>query len=94
MTGVEIAEATLLTGQIINVLAVLTLYPLSVHLAKGSRWAGVGAVLIAGIVSPMPAYYVNWGRLRNLADRYCYQWLSISFWTLCIERDSLGVRFF
>lgn len=69
MTGVEIAEATLLTGQIINVLAVLTLYPLSVHLAKGSRWAGVGAVLIAGIVSPMPAYYVNWGRFAQLSGQ-------------------------
>ncbi len=69
MTGVEIANATLLTGQIINVLAVLTLYPLSVHLAKGNRWAGVGAVLIAGTISPMPAYYVNWGRFAQLSGQ-------------------------
>jgi hypothetical protein len=68
-TGMDIARSTLLTGQILNGLAILTLYPLALGLAGGNRWAGVGAVLIAGLLSPMPAYYVNWGRYAQLAGQ-------------------------
>jgi len=35
----------------------------------GNRWAGVGAVLVAGLLSPMPMYYVNWGRYTQLAGQ-------------------------
>ena len=66
-TEVGSAQTTLLVGQLINGLAALTLYPLAMRLAGGNRWAGVGAVLTAGLLSPMPAYYVNWGRYAQLA---------------------------
>lgn len=78
--GSPIAPATLLVGQIINGLAALTLYPLAVRLSSGNRWAGIGAVLIGGLVSPMPAYYVNWGRYAQLAGQAI---LPISLWFLC-----------
>jgi hypothetical protein len=79
MTGLEIPRATLLIGQLVNGLAVLTVYPLAVRLARGNRWAGVGAVLIAGMLSPMPAYYVNWGRFAQLAGQAV---LPVALWLL------------
>jgi hypothetical protein len=68
-TGMGSVRATLLGGQLINGLAALTLYPLAVRIADGNRWAGTGAVLVAGLLSPMPAYYVNWGRYAQLAGQ-------------------------
>jgi hypothetical protein len=32
-----------------------------------NRWAGVVAVLIAGLLSPMPMFFTNWGRYTQLA---------------------------
>ena len=69
LTGMGSVKATLIVGQIINGLAVLALHPLAVRIAKGNRWAGIGAVLAAGLLSPMPAFYVNWGRFAQLAGQ-------------------------
>jgi hypothetical protein len=68
LTGFDTLEAIIWVGQILNGLAVLTLYPLALRVS-GSRWAGVGAVLLAGLFSPMPMYYVNWGRYTQLAGQ-------------------------
>lgn len=68
ITGLALPQATLWTGQILNSLAVIALYPLAVRVG-GNRWAGVGAVLIAGLLMPMPMYYVNWGRYTQLAGQ-------------------------
>jgi hypothetical protein len=65
-TGLEIVRAVVLVGQALNALAVLVLYPLAVWLGR-SRWAGVGAVLVAGLLSPLPMAYTNWGRYTQLA---------------------------
>lgn len=69
LTGLGSLKATLIVAQIINGLAVLTLYPLAVRIAKGNRWAGIGALLVAGLLSSLPAYYVNWGRFSQLAGQ-------------------------
>jgi hypothetical protein len=69
ITRVGSTQATLLVGQLINALAILTLYPLAVSLARGNRWAGVGAVLTAGLLTTVPACYVNWGRYAQLAGQ-------------------------
>lgn len=65
LTGIDAANAVTWMGQILNGLAVLALYPLAVQ-GIGSRWAGVGAVLLGGLLSPMPMFYVNWGRYTQL----------------------------
>jgi hypothetical protein len=77
LTGLTSDKATLIVGQIINILAVLALYPLAVKISKGNRWAGIGAVLVAGLISPMPAFYVNWGRYAQLAG---LAELPVSLW--------------
>lgn len=65
LTGMPIVESVIVVGQILNALAPLMLYPL-VHRLGGSQWAGVIAVLVGSLLSPMPARYVNWGRYTQL----------------------------
>lgn len=79
LTGLPGPDAVLATGQALNVLAVLALYPLALRLTGGNRWAGVAAVLIAGMLSPMPAFYVNWGRYTQLAGQVI---LPAAIWTV------------
>jgi hypothetical protein len=90
-TGVDSVAATLWVGQIQIVLAVLAIYPLACRLARGNRWAGVGAVLVAGLISPMPAFYVNWGRYAQLAGQVI---LPAMLWLLCdlLERERVTWR--
>jgi hypothetical protein len=68
LSGLALPQAVVWAGQLLNVLAVLALYPLAVRLG-GSRWAGVAAVLLAGLIAPMPSSYVNWGRYTQLAGQ-------------------------
>jgi hypothetical protein len=68
MTGMAMHESVLWGAQILNGLAVLVLYPLALRV-NDDRWAGVGAVLVAGLLSPMPMFYVNWGRYTQLAGQ-------------------------
>jgi hypothetical protein len=80
LTGLSSLQATLWTGQILNLLAVLALYPLAVKVAGGQRWAGVGAILAAGLLSPTPAVYVNWGRYAQLAGQVILPAAGWLFW--------------
>jgi hypothetical protein len=55
----------LVFGQVLNTLAPLSLYVL------GARWTGravggLAAMVVAGTISLMPAYYVTWGRYTQL----------------------------
>jgi hypothetical protein len=79
VAGLPAAEATLVAGQAVNAVAILALYPLAVRLAKGNLWAGVGALLVAGLLSPMPAFYVNWGRYAQLTGQAI---LPLALWLL------------
>jgi len=65
-SGLPSRLSTLWVGQILNILAALAVYPLA---AKGRPWAGVIAVLIAGMLSPMPGKYLNWGRYTQLTGQ-------------------------
>ncbi|RPH89717.1 MAG: hypothetical protein EHM75_01855, partial [Desulfobacteraceae bacterium] len=77
VTGAPSVLSTLITGQVINTLSILGLYPLAVHLLGGNRWGGVGAVAVAGLLSPLPAGYVNWGRYAQLAGQAI---LPVAIW--------------
>lgn len=68
LSGLSVIRSVIVAGQLINGLAALALYPLGLRLS-GSRWGGVLAVLAAGLLSPMPMYYVNWGRYVQLAGQ-------------------------
>ena len=68
-THIPVVQSVLIVGQLINVFAVLATYALALRLSRGNRWAGVFAVVVAGLISPMPAFFVNWGRYAQLAGQ-------------------------
>ncbi len=79
ITGISSGQAVLYFGQVLNIFAPLALYPLAVRLTHGNRMGGVIAVLVAGLLSPMPAYYINWGRYAQLGGQVI---LPVAMWML------------
>jgi hypothetical protein len=65
LTGIASPRSVLVTGQMINFLTVPGCYLLAKQLT-GKQWAGNFAALFVGLISMMPAYYVNWGRYTQL----------------------------
>jgi glucan phosphoethanolaminetransferase (alkaline phosphatase superfamily) len=51
-----------------NIFSVLSLYPLVIW-SGGNRWSGVVAAMVAGLLSPMPIQYINWGRYTQLTGQ-------------------------
>ena len=68
ITGMDVPQAVLVVGQILNALSVLSIYLLAHYLTK-DRWAALASALIVGLLSVMPAYYVNWGRYPQLCGQ-------------------------
>ncbi|HET9494059.1 MAG TPA: DUF6541 family protein [Chloroflexia bacterium] len=64
--GLDAPGAVLVMGQVLITAAVPAAYFMN-RLLFSSRLAGLGAAIIVGFVSIMPAYYVNWGRYTQLA---------------------------
>jgi Family of unknown function (DUF6541) len=68
LSGVPIPRSVVLVGQIINALAVPTCYLFTWRLMH-SRRAALVAAIIVGLLSHMPAQFVNWGRYPQLAGQ-------------------------
>ncbi len=77
LTSIDILHSTLIVGQVINILAILALYPLVLLLTNKNKWAGIGTIIVAGFLSPLPTYYLNWGRYPQLAGQVI---LPIAIW--------------
>jgi hypothetical protein len=91
LTRLDMTTAALVTGQLLNCLAVLTLYPLAMRVGR-RRWAGVGAVLLAGLLSSMPMAYTNWGRYTQLAGLVILPAAVLLTWVVLEDRRlRLGV---
>ena len=60
--------------------------PLAVRVS-GNRWAGVAAVLVAGLLSPMPMFYVNWGRYTQLAGQVILPAAVLLAWSVLGARN-------
>jgi len=93
LTGLPSHSATLITGQIINGLAILALIPLAYRLSLRNIWAAVATIIVAGLFSPMPAFYVNWGRYPQLAGQAI---LPVAIWLTCefLENDNWTISHF
>jgi hypothetical protein len=79
--GLGSVEATIVAGQLLNAAAIVALYPLALRLSGGRRWAGLATLLVAGLLSPLPGFYVNWGRYAQLSGQLVLPaaiWLSWS----------------
>lgn len=66
--GLDAIRAVILGAQWLNALAALVMYPFTLRIT-GNRWAAAVAVLAAGLLLPMPMYYVNWGRYTQLTGQ-------------------------
>ncbi len=83
LSGLAAPQAALVSGQVLNVMAILALYPLALRLS-GSRWVGIATMVVAGLLSPMPAFYVNWGRYPQLSSQIILPvviWFFDAWWT-------------
>lgn len=89
LVGMPVELATTLVGQLVNVVAVVGIYGLALRLTHGDRWAGAGALLAAGLVSTLPAFFVNWGRYSQLAGQAI---LPAALWLLWIVFYARGVN--
>ena len=67
LSGLELERSMLFFGQALNALSILAVYLFTVTLT-GQRLAGLIAALLAGFLTPMPAYYTSWGRYTQLAS--------------------------
>ncbi|MCC7129742.1 MAG: hypothetical protein B6D39_06775 [Anaerolineae bacterium UTCFX2] len=82
ISGLSVPQSVLYTGQIVNLLAVLALYPLSLRLSR-NRWAALFSVTAAGLLFSLPMFYVNWSRYTQLAGQailpagICLIWLCL-----------------
>ena len=88
LTNMSVIQSTLWVGQLVNIFAIIALYPLAVIIGK-NKWAGVFAMIIAGLISPMPMYYVNWGRYTQLAGQVILPAVIVIIW---LNLDSKQAR--
>jgi hypothetical protein len=88
LTKMSTIQSTLWAGQLVNIFAIVALYPLAVTIGK-NKWAGVIAIIIAGLISPMPMYYVNWGRYTQLAGQVILPAIIVIIW---LNLDSKEVK--
>ncbi len=84
--GFDLPQATLWTGQILNGAAVLALIPLARLLVAG-RWAALGPLLVAGLLSTMPMFYLNWGRYTQLTGQVVLPAAVFFLWKLLEAKD-------
>jgi hypothetical protein len=66
LSNLDLERAMLIFGQVLNALIVFPVYLFTKTLTR-DKGAAVIAALIAGLFSPMPAYYTSWGRYTQLA---------------------------
>ena len=66
LANIDIPEGMLIFGQVINALIIFPVFLLARTITRSST-AGIFAALIAGLLTPMPAYYTSWGRYPQLA---------------------------
>ncbi|MGD2159336.1 MAG: hypothetical protein PVG32_20840 [Anaerolineales bacterium] len=86
ITRLPVHKAVLWIGQILNGLAALALYPLAKKISN-SHWAGLGATITAGLLAPMPMFYVNWGRYTQLTGQVILPIAIILIWVILENQD-------
>jgi hypothetical protein len=65
LSNLPIEQSLLILGQVLNALAVFSVYLFTKTLTQRSS-AGLFAAIITGFLTPMPAYYTSWGRYTEL----------------------------
>jgi hypothetical protein len=93
LTQSSLPQSILWAGQILNTLAALSLYPITLRVTKNA-WAGVFSVLAAGLLFTMPMVYTNWGRYTQLAGLVILSaWIVLAWETLDRKKNSWQLIF-
>jgi len=82
VTRMAIPQALLWTTQWLNFCTALVLYLLATKISA-TPWGRIGSVLLAGLLTSMPMFYINWGRYTQLTGQVLLPvavWLT---WELC-----------
>jgi hypothetical protein len=66
LSGLELQTGMLFYGQLLNAIIIFGVFLLTKSFTNNNK-IGLLAALIAGIFTPMPAYYTSWGRYTQLA---------------------------
>ncbi len=85
LSGIPVPRSVVLVGQIVNALAVPTGYLLTWRLFR-SREAGLVSALVIGLISHLPALFVNWGRYPQLSGQVLLPVLMV----LTLDADEPG----
>lgn len=88
LSGLELPEAMLWSGQVLNALHALAAAALASSLWRRPL-SGVIAGLVVGLLSIFPAYYVSWGRYTQLTGLLIIPALAIA-WHAGLRRPRLG----
>lgn len=78
LSGLALPEALLWSGQILNALHAPLAGALALTLWRRPT-AAIGAALVAGLISTMPAYYVSWGRYTQLSGLLILPGLAVAW---------------
>jgi hypothetical protein len=96
LSGLDIAPAMLLLGQVLNAFIVISVYLFTMTFTR-DRIAGLVAASIPAFFSPMPAYYASWGRYTQLTGLLILPvcmalivWLVKDAWRARLDLKSLG----
>lgn len=90
VTGMEMRQSVLWSGQILNELAVITLIPLALRLHR-SRWTALAVALCGGLFFLTPMAYTNWGRYTQLAGQTILPVVIYLVWDE-LERPAASLR--
>jgi hypothetical protein len=90
INNLSIPKNTLIVGQLINGLSILTIVPLALKFAPKSSWTGIGVLIVGGLLSPLPGQYANWGRFAQLFGHTVFPVSLWMIWTAIDEDFSLN----
>jgi hypothetical protein len=91
LTGRSAIRSTLWTGQILNGMAAFALFPLAKKISRNT-YAAIAAVFIAGVLSPFPNFYTNWGRYTQLAGLVILPIVIYVSW-MYLERENRASKY-
>lgn len=69
LSGIEITRLVTIIGQFVNAFILLSVFLFARRLTKNKDVALISA-LIVGLISPFPAYLINWGRFTQLSGLF------------------------
>jgi hypothetical protein len=84
LSGMDLPDGMLIFGQVLNAASIFAVYLLTTSLT-GDKRAALLAAWIAGLFTPMPAYYVSWGRYTQLAGLLILP-VPLAFLKLVLEK--------